>query len=135
MWTKNFKSSAAAEDDVQEDDVEMTVEGGASRAGAPVDEDPFENRCDLDMSHKSEPQHHKDMVSHKFTQEGIFHHWTGRLSGHAHVNQTYPDVVWIWRHFKGYPVSVGGIERVLFAAGKQHDALKKKLWTRPWKAH
>ena len=27
VWTKNFKSSAAAEDDVQEDDVEMTVEG------------------------------------------------------------------------------------------------------------
>ncbi len=33
MWTKTFKSSAAAEDDVEEDDVEMTVEGGASEAG------------------------------------------------------------------------------------------------------
>jgi hypothetical protein len=30
VWTKTFKSSAAAEDDVQEDDVEMTVEGGTS---------------------------------------------------------------------------------------------------------
>ncbi len=44
MWTKNFKSSAAAEDVVQEDNVKMTVEGGASGAGAPADEDedPFE---------------------------------------------------------------------------------------------
>ena len=30
VWTKIFKSSADAEDDVQEDDVEMTVEGGVS---------------------------------------------------------------------------------------------------------
>ncbi len=37
MWTKTFKSSAAAEDDVQEDDVEMTVEGGASSGGDPAD--------------------------------------------------------------------------------------------------
>ena len=47
MWTRNFKSSAAAEDDVQEDDVEMTVEGGASSAGAPADEDPFEKQMRL----------------------------------------------------------------------------------------
>jgi hypothetical protein len=33
VWTKNFKSSAAAQDDVQEDDVEMTVEGGRSSVG------------------------------------------------------------------------------------------------------
>ena len=44
MWTNTFKSSAAAEDDVQEDDVEMTVEGGASSAG---DEDPFEKQMRL----------------------------------------------------------------------------------------
>jgi hypothetical protein len=25
----------------------------------------------------------------KFSQEGIFHYWAGRLPGHAHVNQTY----------------------------------------------
>ena len=42
VWTKTFKSSAAAEDDVQEDDVDMTVEGGASSAGHPADEDPSE---------------------------------------------------------------------------------------------
>jgi hypothetical protein len=44
VWTKTFKSSAAAEDDVQEDDVEMTVEGGASSVGAPADEDAFEKQ-------------------------------------------------------------------------------------------
>ena len=44
VWTKNFKSSAAAEDDVQEDDVEMTVEGRASSVGAPEDEDAFEKQ-------------------------------------------------------------------------------------------
>ena len=47
MWTKTFKSSAAAEDDVQEDDVEVTVEGGASSSGAPADEDPFEKQMCL----------------------------------------------------------------------------------------
>jgi hypothetical protein len=53
----------------------------------------------------------------------------GRLSDHAHVNQMYPDVVRMWEQLKGghgCPASVGGIERVSFAAGKQHDALKKK---------
>jgi len=44
VWTKNFKSSAAEEDDVQEDDVEMTVEGGDSSVGAPADEDVFEKQ-------------------------------------------------------------------------------------------
>jgi len=47
VWTKNFKSSAAEEDDVQEDDVEMTVEGGASSVGAPADEDAFEKQMRL----------------------------------------------------------------------------------------
>jgi hypothetical protein len=47
VWTKNFKSSAAAEDDVQEDDVEMTVEGRASSVGAPEDEDVFEKQMRL----------------------------------------------------------------------------------------
>ncbi len=47
MWTKTLKGSAAAEDDVQEDDVEMPVEGGASSAGAPADEDPFEKQMRL----------------------------------------------------------------------------------------
>ena len=62
----------------------------------------------------------------KFSQEGIFDYWAGRLPGHAHVNQTYPDVVRMWRQFHGCPASGGGIERVFFSAGKQHDALKKR---------
>jgi hypothetical protein len=32
----------------------------------------------------------------------------------------------MWRQFHGCPASGGGIERVFFSAGKQHDALKKK---------
>jgi hypothetical protein len=147
VWTKNFKSSAAAEDDVQEDDVEMTVEGGASGAGAPADEDPFEKQMRLSY----EPQVRVSTVQRygkpqaldqleewmkekpipyicndKFSQEGIFQvHWARRLPGHAHVNQTYPDVVRLWRLFHGCPASGGGIERVFFSAEKQHDALKK----------
>jgi hypothetical protein len=31
----------------------------------------------------------------------------------------------MWRQFHGCPASGGGIERVFFSAGKQHDALKK----------
>ncbi len=63
----------------------------------------------------------------KFSQEGIFQYWVGSLSGHAHVNQAYPDVVRMWRQFHGCPASGGGIERVFFSAGKQHDALKKTM--------
>ena len=61
-----------------------------------------------------------------FSQEGIFQYWAGRLPGHAHVNQAYPDLVRMWRQFHGCPASGGGIERVFFSAGKQHDALKKR---------
>jgi hypothetical protein len=61
-----------------------------------------------------------------FSQEGIFHYWHDQLSGHAHVNQTYPDVVRMWRQFHGCPASGRGIERFFFSAGKQHDALKKR---------
>ncbi len=43
-WTKNFKSSPAEEDDVEEDDVEMTGEGGDSEEPSHVDEDPFEKQ-------------------------------------------------------------------------------------------
>ena len=50
VWTKTFTSSAAAEDDVQEDDVEMTVEGGSSSEGSPPDEDPFEKQMRLSKS-------------------------------------------------------------------------------------
>ncbi len=109
MWTKTFKSSGSAEDDV-----EMTVEGGASSAGAPVDEDPFEKQ--IRLSYESQvrastvQRYDKSQTldqleewmkenpipyisNDKFSQEGIFHYWSGRLPGHAHVNQTYPDVV------------------------------------------
>ena len=61
-----------------------------------------------------------------FSQEDTLHYWAGRLPGHAHVNQTYPDVVRMWRQFHGCPASGDGIERVFFSTGKQHDALKKK---------
>ncbi len=65
--------------------------------------------------------------NNKFSQEDIFHYCAGRLPGHAHVNQTYPDVFRMWRQFHGCPAaSGGGIERVFFSAGKQHDALKKR---------
>jgi hypothetical protein len=32
----------------------------------------------------------------------------------------------MWRQFHGCPASGGGIERVCFSAGKQHDVLKKR---------
>jgi hypothetical protein len=32
----------------------------------------------------------------------------------------------MWRQFHGYPASGGGIERVFFSPGKQHDDLRKK---------
>jgi hypothetical protein len=50
----------------------------------------------------------------------------GRLSGYTHVNQTYPDVVRMWRLFQGCPGSGVGIEWVFFSSGKQYDVLKKK---------
>jgi hypothetical protein len=75
----------------------------------------------------------------KFSQEDIFQYWAGRLPGHAHVNQEYPDVVRMWRQFHGCPASGGGIERVFFSDGKQHDPLKKKTRDKTlelvWKSH
>ncbi len=120
-WTKDFKGSPAVEDDVEEDDVEMTGEdsGKVSR----VDEDPFEkemclanetrveevrvsyvNPKTLDqleewMKEKPIPYISND----KFSQEVIFQYWAGRLSGHTHVNQTCPDVVRMWRQFLRVP--------------------------------
>ena len=37
-----------------------------------------------------------------FRQEGIFDYWNDQVSGHAHVNRTYPDVVRMWRQFHGW---------------------------------
>ena len=71
----------------------------------------------------------------KFSQEDIFHYWSGRLSGHTHVNQTYPDVVRMWRQFHGCPASGSGIERVSFQLENSMMLSRKILWTRPWKPH
>jgi hypothetical protein len=46
--------------------------------------------------------------------------------GHAHVNQTYHDIVRMWRQFHGCPASGDGIERVFFSVGKQYDTVQKK---------
>ena len=45
VWTKDFKSSPTEEDDVEEDDVEMT--GEVSGEVFRVDEDPFEKEMSL----------------------------------------------------------------------------------------
>jgi hypothetical protein len=66
------------------------------------------------------------MSNDKLDDIYISQYWAGLLSGHAHVNHTYPDVVRIWRQFHGCPASGGGIERVFLSTGKQHDALRKK---------
>jgi hypothetical protein len=44
------------------------------------------------------------------------------------TKSTLITVVRMWKQFHGCPASGGGIERVFFAAGKQHGALKKKNW-------
>ena len=106
MWIKNFKISAAAQDDVQEDDVEMTVEGRASTAPRYVKPQALDQLEEW-MKEKPIPYISND----KYSQEGIFDYWAGRLPGHAHVNQTYPDVVRMWRQFHGCPASGGGILR------------------------
>ena len=107
------------------------------------------NRCDLPMRYMSEPQQHKDMTNHRVSinwrsgskktqfltslmtisvRKAFF--TVGRLPGHAHINQTYPDVVWMWRQFNGCPASVGRIDRVFFAAGKTENSMmlsRKKI--------
>jgi hypothetical protein len=45
VWTKDFKSSPAEEDEVKENDVEMTGEGSGKLSR--VDEDPFEKEMSL----------------------------------------------------------------------------------------
>ncbi len=126
MWTKTFKTSATVEGDVQEDDVEMTVEGGGSSAGAPPDEDPFEKqmclRYELQVRVSTVRRYDKPQAldqleewmkekpipyisNDKFSEEVIFHYWAERLPEHAHFNQTYPDVVRMWRQFHGCPAS------------------------------
>jgi hypothetical protein len=144
VWTKDFKSSPTEEDDVEEDDVEMTGEGSGKVSR--VDEDTFEKEVHLanetsaeevrvsyvnpkaldQLEEWMEEKPIPYIFNDKFSQEGICQYWSGRLSGHAHVNQACHDIVRMWRQFHGCPASGGGIERVFFSAGKQHDAIKKK---------
>jgi hypothetical protein len=138
VWTKNFKTSPA-----EEDDVEMTGDGEDLGEPSP-DEDEFEkqmclsNKSDKTAVRVSPSQAQVDQLegwllekpisyisNDNFSQEGIFDYWNGKLSGHAHVKRTYPGVVRMWRQFHGCPGSGVGIERVFTAAGKQHDDLKK----------
>ena len=55
VWTKDFKSSPDEEDDVQEDDVEMTGEGSGEESR--VDEDPFEKQMRLTNEVKTYSSH------------------------------------------------------------------------------
>ncbi len=121
MWSRDFKSSPTEEDEVEEVEVEMTGEGSGEVSR--VDEDPFEKEMRLANETSAEelrvstaPRYVKQkaldqleewmkekpipyMYNDKFSQEGIFQYWAGRLPGHDHVNQTYPDVVRMWRQF------------------------------------
>ena len=98
MWTKDFKSSPSEVDDVEEDDVEMTGEGSGKVSR--VDEDPFETEMRLANETRAEEvrvsyvnpktldqleEWMKEkpipyISDDKFSQEGIFHYWAGRLS-------------------------------------------------------
>jgi hypothetical protein len=125
LWTKDFKSSPTEEDEVEDDDVEMT--GEDSDNVSRVDEDPIEkemflanetsteevivsyvNPKTLDQLEEWMKENH--ISNDKFSQDVIFQYWSGRLSGHTHVNKAYPDVVRMWRQFHGCPESGGGIE-------------------------
>ena len=98
MWTKNFKTSPA-----EEDDFERT--GDAEGLGEPSpDEDDFEkqmrlaNESDKTAVRASPSQAQVDQLegwllekpipyisNDNFSQEDIFDYWNGKLSGHAHV--------------------------------------------------
>ncbi len=119
MWTKDFKRSPTEVDDVEEDDVEMTGDGLGKVSR--VDEDPFEtemrlaketitqevrvsyvNPKALDQLEEWMKENPIPYISNdKFSQECIFQCWAGRLSGHSDVNQTYPDLVRMWRQSHG----------------------------------
>jgi len=102
VWTKNFKTGTEDDsNDLQEHDVEMTVEGEDTGSGASVDEDPFEKQMCLSYESQvrdSTPQRYGKAqsldqleewmkekpipyISHdKFSQKDIYQYWTGRLS-------------------------------------------------------
>ncbi len=120
VWTQNFKTSPA-----EEDDVEMTGDGEGLGEASP-DEDDFEkqmrlvNESDKTTVRASPSQAQVErwllekpipyISNNNFRQEGIFDYWNGKLSGHTHVKRTYPDVVRMWRQFHGCPGSGVGIE-------------------------
>ena len=64
MWTKNFKSSPSQEDDVEEDDVEMTgeVSGEVSR----VHEDPFEK--ELRLANETSAEQHRVSTTPRYVK-------------------------------------------------------------------
>jgi hypothetical protein len=123
VWTKNFKTSPS-----EGDEVEMTGDGEDLGDPSPNEGD-FEkqmslaNESDKTAVRVSPAQTQADQIegwllekpipyisNDNFSQEDIFDHWNGKLSGHAHVKRTYPDVVRMWRQFHGCPGSGGGIE-------------------------
>jgi hypothetical protein len=94
MWSQNFKTSAA-----EEDDVEMTDDGEGLGETSP-DEDDFEkqmclvNESDKTSVRASPSQAQVDQFegwllekpipyisNDNFSQEGIFDYWNGKLSG------------------------------------------------------
>ena len=122
VWTKNFKTFPA-----EEDDVEMTGDGEGFGESSP-DEDDFEkqmrlaNESDKTAVRASPSQPQVDQLegwllekpipyisNDNFNQEDIFDYWNGKRSGHDHVKRTYQDVVRMWRQFHGCPGSGVGI--------------------------
>jgi hypothetical protein len=100
VWTKNFKTSAT-----EEDDVEMTVDGEDSGESS-RDEDDFEkqmrlvNESDKTEVRVTQSQAQVDQIegwllekpigyisNDNFSQQGIFDYCNDPLSGHAHVKK------------------------------------------------
>jgi hypothetical protein len=95
--------------------------GDGSGEASRVDEDPFEKQMRLTNESIAEqlrastaPRYVKAQAldqwgewiketpfpyisNDNFSQKDISHYWAGRLPGQDHVNQTYPDVVRMWR--------------------------------------
>ena len=64
MWTKDFKSSPSEEDDVEEDDVEMTGEGSGDVSR--VDEDPFEK--ELCLANETSAEQHRVSTAPRYVK-------------------------------------------------------------------
>jgi hypothetical protein len=79
------------------------------------------NKCDLAIGHKSEPQQHKDMTTHRLSIN-----WSSGSKKIQFLTSLMTISFMRLRLALSRPASGGGIERVFFAAGKQHDALKQK---------